>query len=314
MPIKEITSQHYRWLNLVHATVADVTGLRDSVGEFESDDLEQILSEGKRPRIEIRDSYIFMVLLFPSYNTKTREIESSELDIFLTKKAIITVHSDRLMPLKALFETCEGRTETREIFFQDNPLNILHELISRLISYTYTLLDHVSTDIEAHDKQLFFGSPNRLVVDILIIRRNITEFRRIMQTHKNTLRKLLEVIKTNGFIEDPQLKIRLASNFNDTIERTKDVWEQLQGYKESIEALHDTNESLISNRLNDIMRSFTTISVLIFTMTLVATIFGVGAGGTPVVGHQYGFYIIISIILLAAILMLQYFRSKKWLK
>ncbi|MFC1663412.1 CorA family divalent cation transporter [Patescibacteria group bacterium] len=311
---KQISSQRYSWLNLVHPKMDDITYLREQVGSFDTSDLESILAHSKRPKIEIREKYIFLVLLFPIYNSETREIESEELDIFLNKEWLITVHDNKLKRLSELFETCQGRTKTRDEYFQDMPLYLLENILNRLISYTYALLDTVSNDIEAHDKKLFTRSAKRLTVDILVIRRNITEFRRIMQTHKNTLRKLVEIIKTNGLIDDQIEKTRLATNFNDVIERVKDVWGQLEGYKESIEALHETNESLMSNRLNDIMRSFTTISVLIFTMTLVATIFGLGAGGTPVVGSRYGFWIIIFILLIAALAMLQYFRRKQWLK
>lgn len=314
LAIRELSSQHYRWLNVVLPTLSDVKALRDSVPGLDQHDMEAILAHSKRPRIETRDGYVFLVLLFPLYFHERNEIEATEVDILISNDTIATFHTKQLKPIDELFQTCEGRAETRTEIFQDAPLHLAYEIINRLISYTYTLLDHIANDIEIHKKQLFSNQYQRLAVDIMVIRRNITEFRRIMQTHKMTLRKLQEIIKTNGFIKNDAHRPLLVSHFNDAIERIKDVWEQLEGYKESIEALHDTNESLISNRLNEIMRSFTTISVLIFTMTLVATVFGLGAHGTPFVTHPLGFWFIIALLVLSALLMLQYFKRKQWLK
>lgn len=314
MAIYQLSGQHYRWLNVVLPTLSDVTELRKEIGELDQRDMEAILARGKRPRIEIRDGYIFLVLLFPMYLEGRNEIEATEVDILITNNAVVTFHTNQLKAINELFQNCEGRAETRNEYFQDAPLHLAHELINRLINYTYNLLDRVATDIDVHKKQLFTSTQQRLAVDILIIRRNITEFRRIMQTHKMTLRKLQEVIKTNGFVSNNDHRTILTTRFNDVVERTKDVWEQLEGYKESIEALHDTNESLISNRLNEIMRSFTIISILIFTMTLVATVFGLGAKGTPFIHQSLGFWIIIIVLFLSALLMLQYFKRKQWLK
>lgn len=313
MALQELASQRYRWFNLVRPTLDDLQRLREQLTELEAHDLEAILSHSKRPRLEVREGYLFLVLLFPLYNSERNEIESTELDITIGKNWVVTAHNDELKTIDELFQNCEGRVATREQYFQDGPVHLVHELLHRLLTYTYTLLDHVANDIDSHNKELFTSPHRRLAVDILIIRRNITEFRRIMQTHKMTLRKLQEIIKTNGYVSPPHRAL-MVTNFTDIIERTKDIWEQLEGYKESIEALQDTNESLISNRLNDIMKSFTTISVLIFTMTLVATIFGLGAGGTPIITHPLGFWLIIIILVLSALLMLQYFKRKQWLK
>jgi magnesium transporter len=86
----------------------------------------------------------------------------------------------------------------------------------------------------------------------------------------------------------------------------------LENYKEVIEALEETNESVISHRLNDILRVLTSISVVILPLTLIASIWGMNVR-VPGQDNITDFYVVIGCMLLILIGMVAWFKRRGWL-
>jgi magnesium transporter len=105
---------------------------------------------------------------------------------------------------------------------------------------------------------------------------------------------------------------KLNIYFSNILDRTKDIWDILETQTENINAFQETNESLISYRLNDIMKTLTTISVILMPATLVASIFGMNAKHMPIIGSNNDFYILLILIFTFIISFIAYFRKKKW--
>ncbi len=307
----EKTYRHHEttWQDLQNAGSSDIEALRRQHPTFLELDVAEILKVGQRPHLEQRSDYVFLVLLFPVYNRATRGIEPAEVDFFLTEHELITVHDGRLTPMQEALTEMDRHSPSLETAMGQGPQLLLLALLERLLSYCNPMLDHISLDIHAIDEQIFKGSQRQTVREILITRRNITDVRKIMQAHKNTLKKFLDVVLKDGNGQTQVLKVTLES----LITRTKEIWDHLESFKESIIDLHATNESLLSNSLNDIMKNYTTMSVVIFSMTLVATTFGLGARSTPLIEHPGAFWFISGLLVLVALGMVEYFKKRKWL-
>jgi magnesium transporter len=128
-----------------------------------------------------------------------------------------------------------------------------------------------------------------------------------MQAHKNIVRKLID--KRGKYF----IPISINVYFNNTLEQTKDIWDILETLSETINALHATNESLISFRLNDIMKILTTITVILAPVNLIAFIFGMNTSMMPFIKHPYGFWIILGLMILTMFTFIIIFKRKKWL-
>jgi magnesium transporter len=90
------------------------------------------------------------------------------------------------------------------------------------------------------------------------------------------------------------------------------VWDALDVQRDTINALHETNASLIDFRINEIMKTLTIFSVVIFPITLLAAIFGMNTSNMPFVDSAHGFWIIIGIMVASVLGMLTFFKAKKW--
>jgi magnesium transporter len=100
--------------------------------------------------------------------------------------------------------------------------------------------------------------------------------------------------------------------FDDIVDAAERIWDLLDNYKEVVEALEQTNESVISHRVNDILRILTVVSIILLPLTLISGIFGMNVK-FPGEGGHVSFWTVIGVMALIAISMVGFFRYKRWL-
>jgi magnesium transporter len=100
--------------------------------------------------------------------------------------------------------------------------------------------------------------------------------------------------------------------FDDVVDAHERIWDMLENDKEVVEALEDTNESVLSHRVNDILRVLTAFSVIILPLTLLASLWGMNVG-VPGEGDETAFWAILAGMVVLLVSMLTYFRRRGWL-
>lgn len=297
------------WMHIVRPGEHEIQYLRDNF-EFHPLDLEDCVNIAQRPKVDVYDKYIFLILLFPHYQRSTRSILAAEIDFFIGPNYLISVSDGKHELIDNFFDDCLKSEVYRERYLAQSPAQLLYEILHRFQDSMFPMLDHMSEDISNVENQIFNGVEQRMVRDILLVKRNIVNFRRIVNAHKSTIRKLMDVRRHGVF----SLSSDLSLYFSNTIDRTKDIWEILEIHKETINAFQETNDSLISFKLNDVMKVLTALSVSLLPATLLASIFGMNAEWIPFVDQPYGFWIIIGIMGALIVSILTFFKKKGWLQ
>ncbi|MDD5289677.1 MAG: magnesium transporter CorA family protein [Patescibacteria group bacterium] len=277
---------------------------------FAEQDLTDCLPPCQRPKLTDRGSYLFMILQFPIYNRATGCVDPSEVNFFIGHDYVVTVFNENLVPLAELAAKYQKNSKLTKIYQEKNPAVLMYEILNTLLHYCFPMLTHLSQDIDAVEKNIFNFNHNRIdiIKEIMRIKRNIVAFRKIMQAHKSVIQKLI----------DRSQKLfaahRLQSYYQNLVNHTKDIWDFLSNYKDTIDALYETHESLVSHRLNQIIKTLTIFSVIVFPLTLFATIFSMNTtNAMPFLNHPYNFWVIIGIMLVAMLCMVFYFKKKRWL-
>ncbi|NCN07491.1 magnesium transporter CorA family protein [Candidatus Falkowbacteria bacterium] len=297
------------WVNIVNAKGKEIDYLKRKY-KFKELDLSDSYARqyAQRPKFHQRNDYFFLILQFPYYNKEKREIIAEEIDFFVTKDEVITVHKNNLQPIVSFFNECRKNEFISDQYLGGDNASLLYEIIIRLQFYTYPILDHISVDIQNIEKKIFAGEERQMVTEILYIKRNILNMRKIMEAHKNVMQK---IIKEN--IKFFPMQKQLAY-YDHIIEHSKDIWGIMEGQKDMIEALENTNTTLVSFKLNDIMKLLTIFSVIVFPLTLLAAIFGMNTvNGMPFIDTPNGFWAIIAIMLVGSFGMFIFFKKKKLL-
>lgn len=269
-------------------------------------DLKEILPPLQWPKVVQREGYVFLILLFPLFDRTTRDIRASEVDFFISPDRLVTVNVDGLAPLSRLFRDCE-QSGSRSACINGGVGLLLRSLLTELTLSVFPMLVHISNDLDDIEKRLFGVDQKNLIRELLRVKTNIAAIRKAVQSHKAVIEHLLRIAPSYF----PHETIR---EWNDElISRMKDIWQTLEIEKETADALHETHQSLIDNRSNEIIKTLTIFSVIVFPLTLMAAIFGMNVPDMPIVSSKNGFWSIISLMLMGTGGMLVYFKWRKWL-
>ncbi len=295
------------WINVVNASRQEIEYLRKTYG-FDLNHLRASSAKAvaQRPILTNGDGYIFLILHFPIFVEDT--IVPAEINFFISHGYLITIYNDNLPALKEFFQYCKKDTDSLLSYKFESSAILLYELIERMMLHSFNILDKNSIAIGEIENVIFSQKQKRAVSQILVLRRNIVNVRKIMQSHKDILKKLISM--ESSLV--PEKNIRMY--YSRLIDYSKTIWAILDNQKDMIEVLNSSNESLLNYRISDIMKTLTIFSVIVFPLTLLAAIFGMNTeNGMPFTDTENGFWIIIAIMLAGSFAMLLYFKKKRWL-
>lgn len=292
------------WIDITHPGDAEIEWLRRNYN-FHPLHLDDTLSKIQRPKIDDADDYTFIVLHFPVYSKLVRITTPSEVDIFVGANYLITAHSGALKPLTRLFKQCQEDQSVRAEAMGRSTGYLLYQIIDKLVDYCFPILSKINTNIEQIEDEIFEEKIRQTVQEISIVRRDIIAFRRI-------IKPLIPVLASLERKQRPFLNEDIEEYFGDLTDHLSKIWDTLEDYKEVIEGLSDTINSLTSNRTNDIIKVLTIISVILLPLTLISGIYGMNIP-LPVSNHPLAFEIVMGVMLTVIIAMLGFFKWKKWI-
>ncbi|MFA6547432.1 MAG: magnesium transporter CorA family protein [Candidatus Magasanikbacteria bacterium] len=304
--IFQLENQGRLWVNVTKQGEKELREIQKRFG-FDELDIKESLPPFQRPKIVKRDSYYFMILHFPVFDRETLRLGFTEVDFFLSQNYLVTVHDNKLPAIEAMFDECKKNVSSSNKYFSGTAVHILFELLNRLLDSTFPILLHVNDDISMVNRKLFTKTSGRQITEeILRLKTNVVTFRRTMQGHRTVLDRLLSYAGRELDMASYQ------SYINSLREFANEIWHMLESQKESVNALHETNESLLTLRTNNVMRVLTIISVITFPLTLLATILSIKTPGNPIADLSYGFFVVLGVMVFVAIAMFMVFKKKDW--
>lgn len=303
---QDIKAQKFTWIDINNPTEHDIKYLKKRFG-IHLLVLDELINPSPRPRVEPHKNYVFMVLYYPIYNVETRETSSRELNIIVSKKAIITSHYQTIPPLKTLFDNCRFQKQARKTYLSEGTGQVLYYIISAFWKNCFKKLEKINERIDNIQKDIFSGKEKEMVLEISLVKTDIINFWRIIEPQKEVVESLLK--EGLEFFGKP-----LLPYFSDILGTYERVSNALETNKETILALEATNQSLLSTRINEIMKILTIFSVILLPLTLVASIWGMNFPlSLPLTDSPMGFWAVSGIMLVISVIMIIYFRKKKWL-
>jgi magnesium transporter len=268
-------------------------------------DVEDVLSKRQRPKIDEYPEYLFGVLHFPVYDKAIQRLNAAELDFFLGSDYLVTLPNVELLPVTRLFHRCEEDERLREELLSKGAGRLLYEVLDDLFDYCFPILDKIGHKLDTIDEEMFEGRSEEIVRDISNVKQEIISYRKIIKPERSTL-KLLER-NVERFLPE-----ELDLYFDDIVDAAERIWDLLDNYKEVVEGLESTNESVISHRQNDVLRILTVFSATLLPLTLLASVFGMNVAFP---GHNTAaaFWIILGVMVAIGAALLGFFRLKRWI-
>ena len=303
--LNSLKNNDITWIDIQNPKRKDIKYLRDNFG-FHQIVLEELISQGHRPKVEHHDDYIFLILYYPAFNKVKREIFPRELDILVTKSHIITSHYETIIPVKTLFEQIRRYDTAKKEYMSESTGHLLFYIVKGILENALTKLEHIEREVNYIEKEIFNGEEKRMVLEISIARRDIIDFRRILAPQASVIESLTSE-GVDFFGKD------LEPHFEDLRGTFGIIWNEIQDHRETIQALAETNESLLSTKINEIMKVLTLFSVVFLPLTLIASIWGMNLTNIPLSSNTGGFWGIIVVMVVIMAGMIGYFKKKGWL-
>ncbi len=305
--VETIDGEGLRWVNIERPSQLEMSWLEERF-DFHPLDFEDVLSRNQRPKIDEYPGYLFIVLHFPVFDRSAGRLNAGELDIFVGRDYLVTIPNQPLQPVEYLFERCRSKEELREQHFSKGSGYLLYRIVDDAFDYCFPMLRKIGNKLDAVEDEIFEGRSEEVVRDISNVKQEIINFRKVVRPQRTVLSDLEH--SKQAFLAPTEGELEVY--FDDIGDAHERIWDILENYKEVVEALEDTNESVISHRVNDILRFLTAISVIILPLTLIASLWGMNVG-VPGDGDPEDFYVIVGAMGVLLVGMLTYFRGRGWL-
>lgn len=302
--VEVVEAEGLRWINIERPRQIDRAWLEEHF-DFHPLDYEDVFSRNQRPKVDEYDGYLFVVLHFPVFDKRVNRLNGAEVDIFVGPDFIITLPNEGLQPLQYLFDRCRTNEDIREDMFSKGAGYLLYKVVDACVDASFPMLRKMGLKLERLEQAIFEEEANREIVrDLSNAKQEIINFRKIVRPQRVALKDLE---RTKRYVTG-----ELDIYFDDINDASERVWDMLENFKEVIEGLENTNEAVLSHRLNDSIRVLTAFSVIMLPLTLIASVLGMNVG-VPGEGSAHAFWITIGVMVSVLTAMVLWFRRRGWL-
>lgn len=299
-PLK--TKKSVSWINV--STVNDVKQIAELGNAFDIHSLvlEDITNTDQRPKTEDHEKYIYTVLKMLSYNSTKGKTFIEQVSILLGDNFVISFQEadgDVFNPIREQIRKNESRIRTSKSDF------LAYSLIDSIVDNYFVVLEHIGEKIGKIEEQIF-SHPNQhtmekihaLKRDIIFIRRSVWPLREVINNMQRSESKLI----------GKESKLY----FRDVYDHTIQIMDTTETFSDMLSNLLDVHLSKMTHGMNEVMKVLTIIATVFIPLTFLTGLYGMNFIHMPELQWRYGYPFALGIMLVAALLMLAYFKKKKW--
>lgn len=316
------------WIDLDSPTLDEIHQIQDAFN-FHPLCIEDVMSYSNSPKLDEFDEYIFLVTHEPRMHSKTNEIERPEIDFFLGKNYLVSVHHEPSPAIAKSIHRCEtqllyhqaalyekgsrGRTAIKDNFMFKNSDFILHTILDHIVDDYFPLVEKWEDDIDHLEEHVLSVRAERSVLnEILKLKRQLAGFRRTVSPQRDVLSRLIH-------LQHPAMSKASVVYFRDIFDHLIRVNELIDTYRDTMSNVLDAYYSVLSHQINEnshivniIMKRLTIITTIFMPLTFIAGIYGMNFHNMPEIRWEYGYYYALGLMGALALSMFYFFRKKFW--
>lgn len=307
MAIKTIKEQNLTWVYIDEMNPEALEYIKTNYN-FHPLDFEDLREESQTPKIDAYKNYLFAIFHFPHWQAETKTVVPSEIDMFIGENYLITIQYGKTKEMKKFFYRCLKSHKTREEWMGTSSGFLLHKLVEALFHHSQPILDNIGKQISIVEESVFLrGQADTYVIRQLALhRRNILNFRRIIDPQRYLVSSLSHTRRV--FLDET-----LSLYFDNTNDYLSKIWSIIDTYKDTIDGLHTTVESLLNRRTNKLISTLTTISVSLMPLTLLSGMYGMNISNLPFATNPIWVWLMFLVLALAVVLFVLILKRKKLL-
>ncbi len=265
--------------------------------------MEDITNTDQRPKMEDYGDYLYIVLEMLSAG-KNGDIVTEQLSLVLGKNFVLSfqegIEGDVFPPIRERLRSGKGKIRKVGADY------LAYSLLDAVVDNYFLVLEKFGDKIESIETELI-GNPTQKTVQ------RIYHLKREMIFLHNAVWPLREVVSSLGKHESPLIKESTAPYLRDVYDHVVHIIDSVDIYREMLSSMLDMYLSSVSNRLNEVMKVLTVISLIFMPLTFIAGVYGMNFKYMPELEWRYGYFYSLLVMFGIAVFMLFYFKRKKWL-
>ncbi len=265
--------------------------------------LEDIGNTNHRPKLDEFENYLFIVFKMLHFKNE-EELVYEHMSMVVGEEFVLTFQEadgDVFNDLRERISNGKGRIRGLGSDY------LMYAILDAVVDHYITVIEAFGDRVEELEDAVFNAQYNNNISnhiqdqkrEILKIRRNIVPLREVINKLEKTETKIIEE-KTHDFLRD-------------LYDHIVHVNENIELYREMIWSLMDMYMTIISNKMNEVMKVLTIIATIFIPLTFIAGIYGMNFDNIPELHYQNGYFVLLGVMAFIFVLMLMYFRRKKWL-
>jgi magnesium transporter len=265
--------------------------------------LEDILNTGQRPKCEDYDKHLFAVLKMLSYSDENQSIQSEQVSLILGQNIVISFQE----AVGDVFEQIRDRIRNAKGRIRKMPADYLaYALIDAVVDNYFLILEKLGERLESIEEELVTTSTDKIPHQIHGIKRELLFMRKSVWPLRE-LTNNLEKTESSLILDATKPYLR------DVYDHTIQIIDTVESFRDMVSGMLDIYLSSISNKMNAVMKVLTIIATIFIPLTFIAGIYGMNFKDMPELGWKWGYPIVLIIMAVVAVVMLIYFKRKKWL-
>jgi len=291
------------WVNMPQPTAADEQVLLD-VFHVHPLTVEDCRENRHYPKVEEFPTYLYLIVHGVRADTSPDHFNTIELDAFLGRNYVITYHHDDFRSI----DNVRQLIRTSPMACQRGAAFLLHQILDQIVDYYSPVLDDFDERIAQLENDIFnLKRPNNSILEqIMDLKRGVLRLRRISAKQR-------EVILRMSRGEFPLIDGQMLPFYRDVHDHIVRVTDLAESYRDLISGSLEAYLSVVSNRMNEIMKVLTIFSAIMLPLTFIAGVYGMNFDNMPELHSRYGYYTVCIIMVVVAVGMLGLFWKAGWI-
>lgn len=305
LPVEEISDRlccpdELFWVDVTSPTPADLSLLAEEFG-FHPLAMEDTAKRHQRPKVDFYDEFLFIV--FYALESSDGHPQTVEMNLFAGKNFLVTVHSE---DVPAIGETAERwRQQIPKLGHRGIGL-LIYSLLDAIVDDYFPVIDALTERIEDLEQAVFERFDNDAQAAIFGLKKDLLAVRRVLGPERDVMNVLVRR-------DSPVFGAETIVYFQDVYDHILRVTDAVDTYRDLLSSALDAYLSVTSNRLNQVMRTLTASSIILMSMTLVASVYGMNFVHMPELSWQLGYAWALGLMLSIGFVILGVFRRIDWL-
>ena len=292
---------NFVWIGLHEPTAAEFEAAKN---EFQLHELavEDAIKAHQRPKIEVYDDMLFVVLKTAWYEEDVEEVHLGDILLFLGDSYVVTVRHGRASGLADVRKRLEGDPA----LLRCGPGAVLYAILDRIVDDYKPVINGLENDISEVEGEVFSASRTNPAERIYFLKREALEFHQAVAPLITPVDRL-----ARGGYDHIHEDIRpYFRDIHDHLLRTVDT---LVGFRDLLTSVLDANLTQVNVRQNEDMRKISAWVAILAVPTMIAGVYGMNFKHMPELESRYGYFIILGVMAVACGTLYRQFKKSGWL-